>query len=697
MSPTPTSRIAAAKAAATSPSALTAPQVRTLMLAKAAGSALTPANVAVLKLTPMLAAEAAALKLPAAAAGFRIPYFDLRGQPTKFYRVRYVQDTRRGFERTTGKKPLRYAQPTASVTEVYLPPLVDWEALAGNPAVPLIITEGELKAACATAHGLPTIGLGGVWSFQSARNGESMLPIFDTFALQGRPVYIVFDSDAVTNPMVVAAELRLARRLTERGAHVYIGRLTASEELNKVGLDDYIVFNGAGALKERVLEEAFEYAASEKLHELNRRVLYVRDPGFIWDHEVGMRVAPAAFTAHAFSNYFYDETRTDAKGNVRIVKVPAAPAWLQWPHRAEVPGLTFTPGADRITDAGMLNTWTGWGVKAPHKGDMEPWHELMTHLFGGDPAARVWFERWCAAPLQKPGLKQATAAAIWGTTHGSGKTLVGHTLMRIYGKHASELKDTDLDDERNEWADSRQFVLADDITARGDRAFMRRLMTMITQKWIRLNPKFIGSYMQPDLINYYFTSNDPDALYMDDGDRRFFIWEVTAGKFLNYKRYVEWRDSDDGIAALWYYLLNLDMGDYDPQAPAPDTAGKRSMIYLGKSDLGSWVRELRDNAEVMLKRAGMKGDLFSAKELMALYDPSGDKRTTVNALAREVKRAGFHPPANGSPLHCPDGSQVAVYAILNGAAWRSAKWRDACTHYITNRPQGLWDIKRSKL
>ena len=124
MSPTPTSRIAAAKAAATSPSALTAPQVRTLMLAKAAGSALTPANVAVLKLTPMLAAEAAALKLPAAAAGFRIPYFDLRGQPTKFYRVRYVQDTRRGFERTTGKKPLRYAQPSASVTEVYLPPLV---------------------------------------------------------------------------------------------------------------------------------------------------------------------------------------------------------------------------------------------------------------------------------------------------------------------------------------------------------------------------------------------------------------------------------------------------------------------------------------------------------------------------------------------------------------------------------------------
>lgn len=665
-------------------------QVKQKMFDKLAGSALTATDAKRLGMYAVTAPDAKALKLTATAAAFVIPYFDLHGKPTKFYRARYVEDTRKGFDALTGKKALRYTQPGDSVTELYLPPLIDWAAIAAKPEVPLLITEGELKAACTTKHGLPTLGLGGVWSFQSKKHGTPLLPAFDLFELAGRTVYIVYDSDAVTNPDVVAAELRLAKRLVERGAVVYIGRLPPNEQIHKVGLDDYIVLNGVDELRERVLAEAFEYTGSAALHQLNTRVLYVRDPGFIWDHELSQRMSPAAFKEHAFSNLHYFEKRVIGKSET-MVKVPAAPAWLTWEHRAEVKGLAFAPGVDRITPEGTLNLWTGWGVKVPRAGNIAPWQSLLQHLFGGDAQAQLWFERWCAYPLQNPGAKMAVAAAIWGSTHGSGKTLVGHTLMRIYGPaHSAELKDTDLDEERNEWAENKQFVLADDITARGDRKFMRRLMTMITQKFMRLNPKYIPSYSAADLINYYFTSNDPDALYMDDGDRRFFIWEVLAGKYLPYKAYVAWRDSEDGIAALWYYLLQLPLGDFDPQAPAPETIGKLSMIHLGKSDLGAWVRDLKDNTEAMLRRAGLKGDLFSAKELHALFDPTGEKRASPNALARELKRAGFQPPATGNSLRLPDGSNVLVYAVLNGPVWAKAKWSDACKHYIETRPASMW-------
>lgn len=679
-------------AAPLKPAGLTRAAVELLMLRKLEGSALTAAHARRLGLIPSTAVEMGSYGLPAAGA-FVIPYFSMEGRPTSFYRARYVEDTRRGFDALTGKKALRYIQPGNSVTEVYLPPLIDWREVAAAE-YPILITEGELKAACATAHGLPTVGLGGVWSFQSSKHNTPLLPIFKALGLDGREVFIVFDSDAVTNPNVVAAELRLAQRLTEAGAIVKIARLPSLEDTQKVGLDDYIMLRGVEALK-TVLLQAFEYDASKVLHALNQRVLYVRDPGFVWDHDLSMRLSPGAFKEHAYSNVLYDQRRVSKSGE-STVRVPAAPAWLAWEHRAEVRGLVFAPGDERITDGGLLNTWAGWGcTSGPIAGDVGPWHALMQHLFGADPeglSARLYFERWCAAPLQRPGLKMAVAAAIWGTTHGSGKTLVGHTLMRVYGaKHSAELKDTDLDDDRNEWADSKQFVLADDITARGDRKFMRRLMTMITQKWIRLNPKFVPSYSIADTINYYFTSNDPDALYMDDGDRRFFIWEVMGGKYGPYQAYVRWRDSEEGIAALWHYLLALDLGDFDPQAPAPDTAGKRSMIQLGKSDLGSWVRELKDNTASILNRAGLRGDLFNAKELHALYDPNGDKKTTVNALARELKRAGFHPPATGSSLRLPDGSMTAVYALLRGGYWAAASWKDACDHYISHRPKALWE------
>jgi hypothetical protein len=211
---------------------------------------------------------------------------------------------------------------------------------------------------------------------------------------------------------------------------------------------------------------------------------------------------------------------------------------------------------------------------------------------------------------------------------------VGETLMRIYGtKHSTELKDSTLEDDRFEWAENQQFVLADDITARGDRKFMRKLMTMVTQHSMRMNPKYVPSYNIEDRINYYFTSNDPDALFMDDQDRRFFVHEVKAGKF-DYRAYVQWMKSASGPAALWHYLLGYDMTGFDPYAPAPVTMGKREMISVGKSELGAWVAEFKENVDGVLAKAKLTGDIFSTKQLHFLYDPNGDKRTTVNALSR---------------------------------------------------------------
>lgn len=656
------------------------------MLDKLAGSALTEADARKMQVKPCTAEEAKRLKLAAAAACFLIPYFDLRGKPTRFYRARYLEDTRKGFDKVAGKKALRYTQPPDTSTELYLYPNGSWTSLAVDPATAVIITEGELKAACCTQHGLPCIGLGGVWSFQSNKHGQPLIPGFDSFLWEGRTVYIVYDSDAVTNPDVVLAESRLAQRLLERGAIVFIGRIPPDEQMSKVGIDDFIVLNGFDAFSEKVLAPSFEYKASEVLHGLNQRVVYVRDPGFIWDHETRQKVPPGAFKEHAFSNHHITEQRTVAEKQV-MVKKPAAKAWLEWEYRAEVKGLTFQPGAARITEeTQLLNTWSGWGVDMPRAGDVEPWEQLMGHLFGSDLYARRWFEQWCAYPLQHPGYKMVTAAAIWGTVHGSGKSLVGYTLMRIYGVHAEELKDDDLDDERKQWAQDLQFVLADDITARGDRRFMRRLMTMVTQKFMRIDPKYVPSYKVPDCMNWYFTSNDPDALYMDDEDRRFFIHETNAGKFKNYPVYKKWMDSDEGISALWYYFLNYPMDGFDPSAEAPETLGKASMIELGKSDLGAWVRELRDNGVAMLSKAGMKGDLFTSKELHALYDPGGQKKASPNALARELKRAGFKAPGNGSKLHLSDGQQVYAYAVINRNYWREASWKLACSHYEAHRP-----------
>lgn len=664
---------------------LTVSDVREAMLTKLAGSALSEQDARKMRLKPMTAKESVPLKLPAVAAGFQIPYFTPDGKPSKFFRFRYVEETRKGFDVLSGKKALRYGQPPATVNEVYLAPLIDWmQTLASD--CPLMITEGELKSACATKAGIPTIGLGGVWCFMSKKHNVALLPFFDKIPLEGRLIVICYDSDAVTNPDVIRAETVLATRLTALGAVVQIARIPSQEDGQKVGVDDYIVEYGKDKFAEEVLGAAFDFEPCAALHALSERVVYVRNPGLIYSYDDGMRMAPAAFTQHAYAHVSHREAVTDAKGNVKMLEVQTAQAWLKWPKRSELRGMTYAPGQPQITDRRELNLWPGWGVKQAVKGNVSPWKELLDHLFGaGANPAREWFERWCAYPIQHPGVKMASAAVIWGVVHGSGKTLVGHTLMKLYGTNSTEVKDADLEDARFEWAENKQFVLADDVTGHDNRKLSRKFMTMITQQQIRLNIKYVPSYTIPDCINYYFTSNDPDAFFMDDEDRRFFIWEVLAGKIpleLR-KRYVAWLKSTEGQEALMYYMMHLPLGDFDPHTEAMQTSAKREMTRIGKSELGVWVSNLKESPDAVLS-GKLKGDLFSAEELYALYDPLGDKRASPNAMARELKRAGFRPPANGSPLVGSFGTR-RVYAVKSPEYWAAATWKQAVAHYLEHR------------
>jgi hypothetical protein len=669
--------------------------IRDAMLHKLAGSALDDKDAAKLQFKPITAQEAAELRLPSATEGFVIPYFGLDGRQTDFIRVRYLKETRKGFEVYSKKKALRYGQVPGTVNEVYMAPIVPWPKLIENPDIPLVITEGELKAACATKHGIPTIGLGGVWCFMSKRAGERLLPIFARLNLTDRTVYICYDSDAVTNPDVVSAELKLAERLAELGAKVLIARIPAEGDA-KMGIDDYIVAHGAAQFKTQVLEQAFEYELSKALHAMNQRVAYVRNPGCVFSFEHDYEMRPTDFTGHQYANLHHTEKSVKADGGIKLEQVQTAAAWLKWTHRSELKGITFRPGADRITVDGYLNHWRAWGFTEPKRGaGAQPWRRLLDHLFGHSKAERQWFERWAAYPLQYPGKKLSSAVLIWGIGEGTGKTLMGSALMTLYGEHGTEVKDSDLEDSRFEWAANKAFVLADDITGQDNRKLHNKLKTMVTQKTMRINPKYIQSYSVPDCINYYFTSNDPDALFLSNGDRRYFVHEVLAGALpvALRKEFLDWIESEEGKNELAYHLLNLDLGDFDPGAAAFATEAKEEMKIHVKTEVGAWVAHLRDNMDEVLNSAGMHGDLYTTGELHALFDPAGEKRAGAIALGKELKKAGFGPPAV-PVVKVNSGLAIRLISLRNRDKWAHATTKQVTDHYNQHHP--LQEPKKRK-
>jgi len=114
-------------------------------------------------------------------------------------------------------KPLKYETPGGSEVILDAHPRMLEEVRSGTGD--LWVTEGIKKADSLTSRGLPTIGLIGVWNWQ--RGGE-MLPCWNHVRLDGRRVYIVFDSDVMTKEGVQLALERLAGSLEARGANVMV-------------------------------------------------------------------------------------------------------------------------------------------------------------------------------------------------------------------------------------------------------------------------------------------------------------------------------------------------------------------------------------------------------------------------------------------------------------------------------------------
>lgn len=609
-----------------------------------------------------------------------LPYHGLDGKPfashprhPNFYRIRYLAKGT-GFADVATNASQRYAQEPGSGICAYFPKTRDWNKIADDPNIPVIITEGELKASAGCEQDYNVIGLGGVWNFKAMRNGVLFLPELEKFKWVRRPTYICYDSDYITKPQVCHAINGLAEELDERGADVRVVMLPGGDK-DKIGLDDFFMEKAASDFDD-LLINAEKLGVSRKLWEINDDVVYVEDPGLVIEYDTGRKMAPSAFKEHSrWAAINTVEVKIGSNGAPVREKVSAAPMWLKWPLRRYVVKETYKPGQSKITEDNEYNNWKGWGVK-PTKGDIKPFLELFNFIFADlDPEHREWVLDWMAYPIQNPGTKMFAAVVVHGVAQGTGKSLIGYTLGDIYGENFKEISNEDLEDGQTWWAESKQFIMGDEITGNDSRAYASMLKRLLTQEEMKINIKFVPQYTIPDCINYYFTAQHGDAFFLEDRDRRYFVNEVTSHPLHDtfYKRYDRWRKEQNGPAHLMQWLLERKISSqFNPYAHAPDTSAKRRMILAGKGEVGRWVHDMMENTAQFLVSGQMRHtrDLFTATELLSMYKtqfPEG--KGSAIGIGRALANAGCPQVAGGLPLRGPDGKMGRYYAVRNIARW----------------------------
>mgnify|MGYP001589048874 CR=1 FL=1 len=172
-----------------------------------------------------------------AVPGLGIPLWNVHGQQ-EGWQVR--PDT----PRMDGKgKLVKYETPRGSHVSLDVHPLV--QPLLGDPTQPLWITEGVKKGDALASHGACAIALmGGVWGFRgtNAHGGKTILQEWQHIALNGREVYIVFDSDVTRKDAVAKALKTLGEFLISRKATPHIVALPDGP--TKCGVDDFLAQGG---------------------------------------------------------------------------------------------------------------------------------------------------------------------------------------------------------------------------------------------------------------------------------------------------------------------------------------------------------------------------------------------------------------------------------------------------------------------
>lgn len=239
-----------------------------------------------LETTQASAIQLEACGVPLQTEAYCIPYFDIDGNRINFYRLRLHEPIVRK------RKSIRYVQPKQSPSHVYFPKgfVNCFTTLDRNY---IVITEGEKKSAAAVKLGIPTIGLGGVYNWRnrifnlrveslkhaSTKNETDLVvklesgtvPVeltsvvaigFKTlveFAVKNDAyLVIVYDTDKPEGLKVevqkASADLATHLVLHEGFPYAKIRQLVLPYKDHKVGLDDFLVMNGAPAL-ERMVQE----------------------------------------------------------------------------------------------------------------------------------------------------------------------------------------------------------------------------------------------------------------------------------------------------------------------------------------------------------------------------------------------------------------------------------------------------------
>jgi hypothetical protein len=263
-----------------------------------------------------------------------------------------------------------------------------------------------------------------------------------------------------------------------------------------------------------------------------------------------------------------------------------ADLWLGHPLRRSYVSCTFAPSG---CSSDIYNFYKGFACK-PQAGDCSKILRHLEHVVcGGNQRDSKWLLAWLAQIVQEPDKKLGTAVAIRGKK-GTGKTIIGVYLSRIFGSHYLLVSSPHLITGRfNSHLATRLLLHSDEGFWAGDKNAEGVLKSLITHDELVVELKGKEPMCLPNYTRLLITSNADWVAPASSEERRFMVLDI-SDQHMQDKAYFGalWHEMNNGGAeALLYFLMNYGIGEINLRKP-PNTKGLLEQKIEGLHQFDRW-------------------------------------------------------------------------------------------------------------
>lgn len=286
---------------------------------------------------------------------------------------------------------------------------------------------------------------------------------------------------------------------------------------------------------------------------------------------------------------------------------PAGDFWLKHQDRRDyLGGTVFRP--EQQVPADTFNLWRGFGVEPKPGGS---WDLLRMHIFEvicrSNQAHFEYLLDWMAFAAQHPDAQCEVIIIIRGE-EGSGKSILGRVLCRLFGQHGLPISDPNhLFGRFNLHLRDCVILLADEIFHTGDKTAEAKLKSL-TDATLLIEGKHMHPMLAPNFLKIIITSNRDWVVPVSLRPRRYLPLDADHRHVGDHAYFTAiWAELEaDGYEAMLHDLLARDISNFNHRA-VPKTAGLQDQMKRSLKTEEAWWMDMLHRGYVFELKLGLGG------------------------------------------------------------------------------------------